>query len=298
MLRSRPGKSRCGASREVEIAVEAARIAGEILSKASRRLRALHTKDDPYEVLDSRKHFVTEVDLRCEAAIRRVLTAEFPRDGVLGEELKSKNVKAERVWVIDPLDGTLSYAQGLDSYVTAIGLIQNREGVLGVVYQPEKKEWFVAERGSGAYLNGKRIGVGRKCTLESSVVSLDHRIFRIEAYPRVVRDLVRTIRRLRVSESCSQELCYVACGRLDGFVRTLQPTYDYLMGKVIVEEAGGLVRDFEAQQVEVRLNRERNTNLLAGNEQIVSLLSGYLAEPAPVEKTPRQAHAPHHHGNT
>jgi fructose-1,6-bisphosphatase/inositol monophosphatase family enzyme len=84
--------------------------------------------------------------------------------------------------------------------------------------------------------------------------------------------LVKSMRRLRVSESCSHELCLAACGRIDGVVRTLQPTYDYIMGQVIVEEAGGAVRGFAGEQVVPTLDRERNRNLIAGGPALLEAL--------------------------
>jgi myo-inositol-1(or 4)-monophosphatase len=266
------------ASRELDIAVRAVRTAGRMLLKASPELRSIRHKEDHSAFVNSRKNFITEMDRRCETAIQGILCSEFPAYGVIGEEQAFQNTSSEKVWVIDPLDGTLSYAHGLDSYVTAVGLVYRQEAVLGVVFQPEKNELYVAEKGSGAFLNGTRICVSQEQALESSVISMDHRIFRIEDYPRATGELVRRIRRLRVSESCSQELCYVACGRLDGLIRTLQPTYDYMMGKIIVEEAGGVVKDFQGQRIAIQLDRERNTNFVAGNTQIVSHLIEYLGD--------------------
>jgi myo-inositol-1(or 4)-monophosphatase len=263
-------------SRELTIAVKAALLAGKALLEASPRLRHLRAKTNSGPVVDSRKGFVTEMDRRCERLVTEIVSREFPDFGVLGEEQASDRLDAENVWVIDPIDGTLSYARGLDSYTVAVGLIRRGEPILGVVFQPEKNELFVAEKGLGAFLNGKPIHVSDEKKPETGLVSMDHRIFRIGEYPLATNDLVQKLRRLRVSESCSQELCYLACGRIDGFIRTLQPTDDYAIAKVIVEEAGGVVRDFEGKPIKIQLNRERNTNLLAGNPELVENLVRYM----------------------
>lgn len=260
-------------SRELEAAAVAVRRAGAMLLQASEELKVLQFKDDGGTAAGARKGLVTEMDRRCEEAILEVLHDAYPEDGFLGEELTSHNLSSERVWVIDPLDGTISYARGLDSYATCVGLLVRGEPVLGVVFQPRQGELFTAERGAGAYLNGVRVRVAQTDALENGIVSLDHRIFRADLYPRVTRDLLKTIRRLRVSDACSQELCMIACGRIDGLVRTLQPTYDYMMGQVIVEEAGGIVRGFDGHPVVTKVSRERNANLLAGNAEMVRLLS-------------------------
>lgn len=260
-------------SRELEAAAVAVRRAGAMLLQASEELKVLQFKDDAGTAAGARKGLVTEMDRRCEEAIVEVLHSAFPEDGFLGEELTSHNLASERVWVIDPLDGTIAYARGLDTYATCVGLLVHGEPVLGVVFLPRQGELFTAERGSGAYLNGVRIRVAQTDALENGIVSLDHRIFRADLYPRVTRDLLKTIRRLRVSDSCSQEFCLLACGRIDGMVRMLQPTYDYMMGKVIAEEAGGVVRDFHGQPVVPLISRERNANLIAGNAGMVRLLA-------------------------
>ena len=264
-------------SREIDIAIDAARRAGRLLLDATDDLKSLQQKEDDDARRESRQGLVTEMDRRCEREILSVLSAAFPQDGFLGEEQTALNLGRERVWVIDPLDGTISYARGLDAYATAIALLQHNEPVLGVVYLPDRDELFAAEAGAGATRNGQRIHVTAEAAVESCVLSMDHRIFRSGLHPRATGDLVRRVRRLRVADSGSRELCYVACGRVDGFIRMQQPTYDFVMGRVIVEEAGGVVRDFGGGPIGVRRDRERGANLVAGNARLVEQLTTYLA---------------------
>jgi myo-inositol-1(or 4)-monophosphatase len=263
-------------SSELEVALDAVREAGAMLREVERSRRQLGHKNSKDEHQDSRKSFVTEMDYLCDKRLKERLHAAFPHYGLLTEESTPTNLSAERVWVVDPLDGTLSYGHGLDSYVTAVGLLHGRDVVLGAVYQPEKDELFYAERGCGAYLNGEPIEVSGQTEVGDSLISMGHRIFRRPEYHRAKTELVREMKRLRVSESCSQELCYLAAGRIDGFIRTFQPTYDFVMGKVIVEEAGGVLRDFHNDAVAIHLNCERYANLVAGHEQLVTRLCSYL----------------------
>jgi myo-inositol-1(or 4)-monophosphatase len=263
-------------SLELEVAIAAAKTAGRLLLSAEHSARALAAKKLDELPDNSRKQFVTEMDIRCELAIKTILIDHFPDYGVLGEEGSQENLTQEKIWVIDPLDGTISYAHGLDSYAVAVGLLHKKESVLGVVYLPCHNELFYAEKNCGAFCNHKPIQVSTTSTLKDSIISMGHHIFRISDYPRATQDLVCAIKRLRIAESCSQEMCYVACGRIDGFIRTLQPTYDYMMAKIIIEEAGGRVSDFLDRPIDIRLNTERNTNVLASNAGLHESLKEYL----------------------
>jgi len=164
----------------------------------------------------------------------------------------------------------------MDSYVTAVALLRRSQVVLSAVYQPEKDELFYAEREKGAYLNGEHLRVTTENDLSKSVISIGHRALRVEDHPKIQNSLVKKIRRLRVSESCSQELCYLAAGKIDAFVRTLQPTYDYAMGKIIVEEAGGILTNFKGNSLQIQLNTKRNTNIIAGNQELAKNLLEYV----------------------
>lgn len=262
-------------SSELDTAIRAVREAGRLLLSRDAD-RNLQHKDVHGDVADSRKQFVTEMDVRCEQEIKQILRAAFPTHGFLTEEADPERVNTARVWVVDALDGTLSYSHGLPSYTTAISLLVNCESVLGAVFDPERNELFAAEKGSGAYLNGQRLRVSQERCIENSVVSVGHRILRIDDFPRAKCDLVKRVRRIRVSESCSQELCYVAAGRIDAALRTMQPTYDYAMGKIIVEEAAGVAGTFTGTPIAIQPNCERNTNIVAGNRHLVERLLPFL----------------------
>ncbi len=263
-------------SEELTVAVRAAETAGRLLLNAEPAARALGAKRVDEAPENSRKQFVTEMDQKCETAIKEILCTHFPDYGILGEEGSSVNLQRDKIWVIDPLDGTISYAHGLDSYAVAIGLLYKKHSVLGVVYLPYHQELFYAEQGDGAFCNHKSIRVSSTAALQDGIISMGHHIFRINDFPKATRDLVCAIKRLRISESCSQEMCYVAAGRIDGFIRTMQPTYDYMMAKIIIEEAGGMVSDFGGQAIDIQLNTERNTHVLASNALLHRALENYL----------------------
>lgn len=263
-------------SAELEIAITAVKEAGGMMLEANKRYRQLEYKDSEYHYHNSRKNFVTQMDLECEKRIISLLYNAFPDYGFLTEESAAQNLGADRIWVIDPLDGTISYGHGLNSYATAVALLHKKEPVIAVIYHPEQDELYCAEKGAGAYLGKQRLKVSNQTAIEKSLITMGHRIFRIDDYPKATKDLVKRMKRLRVSESCSQELCYLAAGRIDGFIRTLQPTYDYVMGKIMVEEAGGVLRTFSNEEIRIQLNCERNTNIIAGNESLVTQLLSFV----------------------
>jgi myo-inositol-1(or 4)-monophosphatase len=263
-------------SKELEVAIKAAKMAGSMLLNAKYHDRALGYKDIKDDINDSRKQFVTKMDSECEDAIKKILYESFPNYGILAEESGKENIHSEKIWVIDPIDGTISYSNGLDSFVTAIGLLNNNGNVLSVVYQPTTDRLYFAEKEKGAYLNYNQIFINSTEKLNESIISMDHRIFRIEEYPKATKELVKTIKRLRISESASLEMCLLASGNIDGFIRTMQPTYDYMMGKTIIEEAGGIVTDFMGNSIQIQLNNERNTNILAANYKLHKELTSYF----------------------
>lgn len=192
-------------------------------------------------------NIVTEVDRKTEEIIIKILKKHFPGDSFLSEEAGNEEGASGRKWVIDPLDGTTNYAHGFPVYAISIALEENGKPLFGAVFDPERDELFTAERGRGARLNGKPIKVSETTKLEKSLLATgfsyklrelkDNNIAHFE-------DFLFASQAVRRPGSASLDLCYVACGRFDGFWELELNPWDTAAGWLIVKEAGGEVTTF------------------------------------------------------
>src|SRR5258705_12533057 len=152
------------ASAELQAALDAAEQAAAIARSLFQHNIAVRIKAD--------KSPVTEADIRCETAIREILEARFPTYGFFGEETVSRGIDADNLWLVDPIDGTKAFVREYPMFSTQIALMRNGELVLGVSSAPIYGEVAYAERGRGAYLNGKPIAVSSVATIESAHLSV------------------------------------------------------------------------------------------------------------------------------
>jgi myo-inositol-1(or 4)-monophosphatase len=231
--------ARVMASQERRVAVEVARAAGDLLRDKIAESHRIAYKRQPTDL-------VTEMDPRVEALIVERLRAEFPDDGVLGEEGGARPGRSGRRWIIDPLDGTTNYAHGIPLFTVSVALETAGRPVLGVIYDPSHEELFVAERGRGAVLNDRPLAVSSSSRLEESLlvtgfpydirVRDDNNLREYAAFS--VR--ARAVRRLG---SAALDLAWVAAGRFDGYWELSVGPWDVAAGALLVEEAGGRVTD-------------------------------------------------------
>jgi myo-inositol-1(or 4)-monophosphatase len=199
-----------------------------------------HTIDFKGEI-----HLVTEVDLRSEEMIREVLETSFPEDDILAEESGiHKRFRSGRRWLVDPLDGTTNFAHGYPFFAVSVALEVDGEIVYGVVFDPMNEELFSAEKANGGALNGNPIRVSPTDAIGISLIATGFP-YDIHDYPQHhVEDLGRVLHHaqgIRRDGSAALDLCYVACGRFDGFYERKLAPWDTAAGKLIVEEAGGRV---------------------------------------------------------
>ncbi|THF78725.1 inositol monophosphatase family protein [Cohnella fermenti] len=232
------------------VAVNCASKAGEWIKS---RIGRFAEPDLKYSMHD----LVTEVDKGSERLIRNLIGTHFPTHSFLGEEgvepgpeasaLALERVSdAEYLWIVDPIDGTTNYVHGFPFFSVSIALAYRGQVIVGVVYDPSRDELFVAERGKGAYVHGKRMSVSEEGALRQSLVATGLPADHEDALPRNLRQiqaLAPQVRNLRIAGSAALHMAYVAAGRLSGFWEVGLNSWDLAAGSLLVEEAGGVVGD-------------------------------------------------------
>ena len=212
--------------------------------------------------------FVTSADKRTEKIIIEELLKAHPDYGVLSEEIGeiNKNNKEKR-WVIDPIDGTMNFLNGIPQFAISIAYEENNEIICGVVFDPIKNEMFAAEKGNGSYLNNSRIRVSKKKILRDSILvtggpknSSINRNFIFEEYIKISNLVDIPIRKFG---SAALDLSNVACGRFDGYWQRELNYWDIAAGIIILKEAGGII-DFGENDKNKPLKR----NIIASNSNI------------------------------
>lgn len=196
-------------------------------------------------------NLVTEADHASEKAIMETIRETCPEHFILSEEAGEMKMDSEYKWIIDPIDGTVNYAHGIPICCVSIGLEHKGQMLMGAVFNPMLNEFFIAEKGHGAWLNGEPIHVSQKSTvMDSCFVTgfpytyLDVPNGPLDVFARFIRQGV-PVRRLG---SAAIDLCWVACGRFDGFFEHKLQAWDSAAGFLIVEEAGGRVTDYKGDR--------------------------------------------------
>lgn len=213
----------------------------------------------------------TEADFASQKLIASSLRKNFPDHGILAEENLEEKGEAEFLWIIDPLDGTTNYAHGYPIFSVSIGLEAHGEVILGVVYDPNFDELFVAERGGGAYLNNKPIEVSKTAELAKSLLATGFPYWTRERPERLFKNFQAfslKAQGIRRAGSASLDLCALACGRIDGFWEEGLKPWDTAAGKIIVEEAGGTLSKFDGSPFDIRVPEVVATNSLIHSQML------------------------------
>lgn len=227
----------------LNIAVRAARAAGDLIVRYVDRVDSL--KISP----KGRNDFVSEVDRQAEQEIVNVLRKAFPSHSFLGEEGgRHGGPKGEFVWVIDPLDGTTNFLHGFPQFAVSIALLHKGRIECGVIYDPLRQELFTAKRGGGATLENRRLRVSKQKGFQGALLGTGFPFKEQrhnDAYFGMFRELMKDTAGIRRAGSAALDLAYVACGRLDGFWEIGLMPWDMAAGVLLIQEAGGIVTDFE-----------------------------------------------------
>lgn len=195
----------------------------------------------------SHKELVTFVDRQNEQMAVQRIKENFPHHKIMGEESYTGEVfePNDFTWIIDPIDGTTNYLHQKQSFAISIALYQNGQGICGAIYNPSTDELFWAEKGSGAYLNNKRLLMNSaSVTLTNSLISTYIRYDQEEkelGFEKFVHYIANESRGIRMIGCGSLELAYVASGRFNAYFSSLQKPWDFAAGKLLIEEAGGKI---------------------------------------------------------
>lgn len=248
----------------LNVAIEAAHAAGNIMRRQMQHVDAI-----PVERKD-RHDYVSEVDKACEAEIVREIKRFYPDHAFLCEE-SGPSGENDHVWVIDPLDGTSNYLHGIPHFAVSIAQQVRGKTVHAVVYDPIRDELYAASKGSGAYLNNKRIRVSARNGLEGAVLATAFP-FRnrenLQAYARVFQAVFSKVEDFRRAGTASLDLAWVAAGRMDGYFEVGIKPWDVAAGALIVREAGGVVMDFNGDDAV-----EESGSILAAPYKVMTPLS-------------------------
>lgn len=225
----------------LEFAKDMAKEAGKLIRDNYGKIKTKEMKAD--------KSSVTNVDKESEALIISRIKKKFPDHAILSEESGSNNKKSEYLWIIDPIDGTRNFMHEIPLFSVSIGLVKNNRPYIGVVYFPILDEIYHAEKGKGAFLNGKKIHVSARTIKDMPLMSYGANIFEkdVEWHKRKVSELVKITSKIRMFGCATVNMSYLAAGRFDAFIGRYGKIWDYAASIVIVNEAGGKITDIEGK---------------------------------------------------
>lgn len=219
----------------LDAAEKAARAAGKLLRKNFGR---------PQRVNAVAAHDIKlEIDIQTQELITKLLLKEFPKHGLYGEEGIVGDQSSEHQWIVDPLDGTVNYFYGIPHFCVSIALRFRNEVMVGVIYDPIRREMWKGQKGETPKLNGDLVHVSDRADLAEAVVSvgLAKTGETINANFPLLQQMVHRARKCRVLGSAALDMAYVACGRLDAYIEQGISLWDIAAGWLLVENAGGTV---------------------------------------------------------
>jgi len=239
-----------------EVAITAALGAGEKLKEGFGTTFEISSKEGIHNL-------VTEYDLIAEQYIISKITSAFPRHSILSEEAGKQETESEYRWIIDPLDGTVNFAHSIPIFCVSIAVEYKGEIVCGVIFNPMIEELFVAVKGKGSTLNGKKIEVSTTKTVKESILVTGFP-YDVANNPNGAIDDIVTILKLglpiRRLGSAALDLAYLAAGRFDGYWESKLQPWDVAAGLLVVREAGGKVTHYDNEEYVVSTGTVLATN--------------------------------------
>src|SRR6267154_3721461 len=241
----------------LETSAEIARESGALLSTYFERRVAFELKGE--------HDLVTEADRASERLVVERLRSHFPSHSIVAEEGGGHIGTSEYCWYVDPLDGTTNFAHGFPMYNVTMALAQGGQLINGVIFDPTRNEMFSCERGSGAYLNNRRIRVSKVARIEDALVAtgFPSRKRHLNVNVHFYYQLAMVTHGVRRAGSAALDLAYVASGRLDGFWEFGLNPWDMAAGTLLVTEAGGRCTDMKGG-----VHGMKSPHLLTGNAAV------------------------------
>jgi histidinol-phosphatase len=249
----------------IQTAIQAARSAGELAYRFFKTQPKIKYKPDNSPV--------TRADIEAEKLIRKIISKKFPDHGIIGEELKAVNPNARYVWVIDPIDGTRSYVRGLPMWATLLALLENDKPIIGISFSPATDEFFVAQKGKGTYLNGKRTKVTKIKDIKSSFMAHGsiHYFAKIGKLDQLVKLCENTLGHRGFGDAFGYNL--LTSGKVDFLIEANAAIHDLAAPSILVQEAGGKFTDFSGKFSLTSGNGVATNGLL--HNQVLKILNSH-----------------------
>lgn len=260
-------------SLELTVAREAARTGGEVVSRYFREGTTMRSKEV--------SNLVSDADIDAERAIVEVIRQAFPGHEILAEEEHQGHAGAEHLWVIDPLDGTNNFAHGLPQFAVSVAYYREGQPRCGVILNPIRDEWHVAERGKGATFNGQPVHVNKEAGLGETLVGVgfyyDHGAL-MRATLEALGELkgAHRIHGSRRFGAATLDLCMVGLGMFGAYFEYTLSPWDFAAGRLFVEEAGGVVTDCRGGALPLE-----RSSILATNGKLHEAMLGVVASRHP-----------------
>jgi Archaeal fructose-1,6-bisphosphatase and related enzymes of inositol monophosphatase family len=205
--------------------------------------------DEGLVIKDGTANYATQIDLKVEKFLVEKLKEILPESNIITEESKNNKFNLDSpTWVLDPVDGTINIYHGYHQTAISLALFIDGKPAAGIVYNPEGGEMFTAEAGNGAYLNGSRISVSSRQSMEESLISFGTTPYyrdRVETNFNITKHVFSHCQDIRRSGSAALDIAYTACGRIDGFFEGILQPWDYAGAMTILREAGGEITNWE-----------------------------------------------------
>lgn len=257
-------------TRELNVAREAA-------GSAAKVIRDFQSENNFSVRFKGKNDLVTEADIQAEEHILSVIKKHFPDDEVLAEETSQKiAMTEERTWLIDPIDGTTNFAHNFPIFCVSIGLWENMQPKMGLVLEVSRDEYFTAQVGKGAFLNGNPISVSSLHDPQGALIGTGFPytdLSLVDNYLKLFHSLMYTTQGVRRPGAASYDLCCVACGRFDGFYEYSLSPWDVGAAALIIKEAGGKVTDWSGAE-----NWLFGERIVAGNTALHEFLLEQIQE--------------------